>query len=172
MFSELLEFARAGNLTLGGGQPIIAELQRRLMIEKRWLPEEDFGLLYGIARLTPGTSVLAFIAGAGARLGGPSLGILAVVAASLPASLVIWLMSIFFDAWSQNRWVAASLSGAMAAVVALIVASAWQIFQPLRKLPLSYFLAVAAFIAGLTDLAGPVTILLTGAFVGAFWFRE
>lgn len=53
----ILEFARTGNLTIGGGAPMIAELQRRVMTEKRWLPPEDFGLLYGIARLTPGTNI-------------------------------------------------------------------------------------------------------------------
>lgn len=163
----LSEFARAGNLTLGGGQPIIADLQRRVMVERRWLPEEDFGLLYGIARLTPGTSVLAFIAATGARIGGPLIGVVAVVAASFPAAIVIWLMSVFFDVWSANPWVASALQGAMAAVVALITASAWQIFQPLRRRPLAVILAVAALAAGLTDFAGPVTILLTGAAIGA-----
>jgi chromate transport protein ChrA len=49
----LSEFARAGNLTLGGGPSMIAELERRVISERHWLPTEDFGLLYGIARLTP-----------------------------------------------------------------------------------------------------------------------
>lgn len=163
----LSEFARAGNLTLGGGQPMIAELQRRVMTERRWLPDEDFGLLYAIARLTPGTSVLAFIAATAARIRGPVGGVLAVVAASLPAAIVIWMMSVFFDVWSANRWVATAMLGAMAGVVALIAASAWQIFQPLRKSPLAIALCVAALAAGLTDFAGPVTILLTAAAIGA-----
>ena len=165
----LLEFARSGNLTLGGGQPMIAEMRRRIMGERRWLPDEDFGLLYTIARLTPGTSVLAFIAATGARIQGPWGGVLAVLAASAPAGFVIWLMTVFFDAWSANRWVAAGMVGTMAGVVALIAASAWQIFQPSIQKPLAIALLLAALAAGLTDVAGPVTILLSAAAIGAIW---
>lgn len=163
----LAEFARAGNLTLGGGQPMIAELQRRIITERRWLPPEDFGLLYSIARLTPGTNILAFVAATAARIQGPLGGVLAVVAASLPASLVIWLMTISFDAWSANKWVAAAMFGAMAGVVALIASSAWQLFAPMRKRPLAILLFAAALCAGLFNFASPVTILLGAAAIGA-----
>lgn len=161
------EFARAGNLTLGGGQPMIAELQRRVIDERRWLPHEDFGLLYSIARLTPGTTILAFIAAMATRIQGPFAGALAVVAASLPASLVIWLMTLSYDAWNSNRWVAVAMLGAMAGVVALIVSNAWQILRPYRQNPLALILFAAALGAGLTDLASPITILLTAAAIGA-----
>lgn len=163
----LSEFARAGNLTLGGGQPMIAELRRRVITERRWLPEEDFGLLYGIARLTPGTTILAFIAGMATRIQGPFGGAIAVVAGSLPAAMVIWLMTVFFAAWSTNRWVATAMLGAMAAVVALIVSSAWQILKPLTSNPLAMVLFAVALFAGLADLASPITILLIAAAIGA-----
>jgi chromate transporter len=162
----LSEFARAGNLTLGGGQPMIAELERRVITTRRWLPPEDFGLLYSIARITPGTNILAFIAATATRIQGPWGGVLAVVAASLPAALVIWLMTIFFDAWSTNPWVATAMAGAMAAVVALIASSAWQLLKPFRKNPLALLLFTAALLAGLANIASPVTILLTAALLG------
>jgi chromate transporter len=163
----LSEFARAGNLTLGGGQPMIAELERRVITERRWLPPEDFGLLYSIARLTPGTSILAFIAATAARIQGPAGGFIAVIAASLPAAIVIWLMTIFFDAWSANKWVATAMLGAMAAVVALILTSAWQLLKPFRRNPLALALFAAALITGLANIASPVTILLSAAAIGA-----
>lgn len=163
----LSEFARAGNLTLGGGQPMIAELQRRVISERRWLPPEDFGLLYSVARLTPGTNILAFLAAAATRIQGPFGGFIAVIAASLPAAIIIWLMTIFFDAWSGNRWVAAALSGALAAVVALILSSAWQLLQPFRKNPLALVIFSAAVLIGITNSASPVTILLAAAAIGA-----
>ena len=163
----LSEFARAGNLTLGGGHPMIAELQRRVISERRWLPPEDFGLLYSVARLTPGTNILAFLAAAATRIQGPFGGFIAVIAASLPAALIIWLMTIFFDAWSGNRWVAAALSGTLAAVVALILSSAWQLLQPFRKNPLALALFAVALITALANIASPVTILLSAAAIGA-----
>ena len=163
----LSEFARAGNLTLGGGPPMIAELERRVISERRWLPPEDFGLLYSIARLTPGTTILAFVAATATRIQGPAGGVLAVVAASLPAGFVIWVMTVFFDAWSANRWVAAAMLGAMAAVVALILSTAWQLLKPFRKNPFAIALFTIALVAALTQIASPVTILLTAAVIGA-----
>lgn len=168
----MTEFGRAGNLTLGGGQPMIAELQRRVMTEKRWLPEDDFGLLYSIARLTPGTNILAFIAAMATRIQGPAGGAVAIVAGSLPASIVIWAMTIFFDVWSANRWIATAMVGAMAGVVALIASSAWTLLQPLRRDGLAIALFVAALGAGIWQLAGPVTILLGAAAIGALWPPE
>jgi len=165
----LSEFARAGNLTLGGGQPMIAELERRVISVRHWLPPEDFGLLYSIARLTPGTNILAFVAATAARIQGPFGGVVAVVAASLPAGFVIWLMTIFFDAWSSNRWIAAAMFGAMAAVVGLILSSAWQLLRPFRKKPFAIAIFVAALLAGITNTASPVTILLSAAALGALF---
>lgn len=163
----LTEFARAGNLTLGGGQPMIAELQRRIMHDRRWLPPEDFGLLYSIARLTPGTNILAFIAAMATRIRGPIGGIAAVVAGTLPAAVAIWLLTLFFNAWNSNQWVAAALLGAMAAVVALIASSAWQLLSPYRTNIFILTLFAAALLLGLSNTAGPVTILLGAAAIGA-----
>jgi chromate transporter len=168
----LLEFARTGNLTIGGGAPMIAELQSRLMQDRRWLPPEDFGLLYGIARLTPGTNILAFIAAMAARMKGWRAGVLAVVVASLPAAAVIWLMTLFFEAWSSNPWVAAAMSGAMAGVVGLIGASAWQLMTPLRDRAIAWLLFCAGFILMSLDLASPLAILLLAAAAGSVWWRE
>ena len=163
----LYEFARAGNFTLGGGPPMIAELQRRIITERGWLPAEDFGLLYGVARLTPGTNILAFIAAMGTRIKGPLAGAIAVVAGSLPAATVIWLMTVFFNVWSANPWVAAALAGAMAAVVGLILSSAWQLFNTVRRFPIAIPLFGAALALGVTETVGPVTILLLAATAGA-----
>jgi len=168
----LLEFARTGNLTIGGGAPMIAELQTRLITNRRWLPPEDFGLLYGVARLTPGTNVLAFIAAMAARMKGWRAGVLAVVVASLPAALVIWWMTLFVDAWSTNRWVAAAMGGAMAGVVGLIGASAWQLMSPFRLRPLAWLLFAAGFVIMWRDWASPLTILIGAAAAGAVWWRE
>lgn len=167
------EYARAGNLTLGGGPAVVAELQRRLFRERRWLAEEEFGLFYAISRLTPGTNVLAFIAATGARLGGTALGVLAVVAASLPAAFVVWAMSLGYERWQGLPWVAAAMRGAMAAVVAVILGSAWEILRPaMRGGGASVAIFGLALGVGLAGWAGPVTILAGAAVAGAVLLAE
>ena len=59
---------RVGNSTFGGGEPTMAVFQRELVGRRGWLSPEQYGLAYGLARVTPGTNVLAFCAAAGWQL--------------------------------------------------------------------------------------------------------
>jgi chromate transport protein ChrA len=76
-------------------------------------------------------------------------------------------MALFFDAWSSNRWVASGMLGAMAAVVALILSSAWNLLRPFRNNPFALLLFGAALATGLTNMASPVAILLSAAVIGS-----
>src|SRR5678815_5612358 len=54
---------RVANLTFGGGDPTMAALHRELVVKRGWLPPDRYGLIYSLARATPGTNLLAFCAG-------------------------------------------------------------------------------------------------------------
>src|SRR4051812_48077548 len=74
-------YFRIGNTTFGGGVPTIAALQRELVDRKGWLSHEEYGLAFALARVTPGTNILAFVAATGAQilgLAGAMAGMLAV----------------------------------------------------------------------------------------------
>src|SRR5277367_1090212 len=84
-------FFRVGVTVFGGGDPTIAILQRELY-KRDWLRPEKFGIAFGLARLTPGTNMLAFCAAAGWYLRGIPGALAAVLAITIPASvLVVWL---------------------------------------------------------------------------------
>jgi chromate transporter len=169
----LAEFLKAGNLTLGGGDPTIAALEKSVMRERQWLPAEEFGLLYGIARLTPGTNVLAFIAAMGSRLRGWPGALAAVVAASAPAAVLVVAATALFETWSANPLVAAALGGAMAAVIGLILSSSLHLLRSQSSLRLALPVCAAAFAAAWFGWASPLVILLAGGACGAvFGARE
>src|ERR1700761_1478622 len=86
-----LLFTRVGISVFGGGDPTIAILQREFY-RRDWLSPEKFGIAFGLARLTPGTNVLAFCAAAGWYMLGIGGALAAVLAITIPASvLVVWL---------------------------------------------------------------------------------
>ena len=58
-------FLRIGNTTFGGGDPTLAALQVEFVDRKKWLSAEDYGLAFSLARITPGTNIIAFCTGAG-----------------------------------------------------------------------------------------------------------
>src|SRR5581483_6974984 len=61
-------FFRIGNTTFGGGDPTMAALRRELVERKEWLTDEDYATAFALARVTPGTNVVAFCAAAGAKI--------------------------------------------------------------------------------------------------------
>src|SRR5271169_5827903 len=84
-------FLRVGVTVFGGGDPTIAILQREFYL-RDWLSPEKFAIAFGLARLTPGTNVLAFCAAAGWYIRGLPGALAAVVAITIPASvLVVWI---------------------------------------------------------------------------------
>jgi chromate transporter len=60
--SLAMPFLRVGNLTFGGGDAITALLQRELVHRRGWLTFDQYGLAQSLARVTPGTAILAFCA--------------------------------------------------------------------------------------------------------------
>ena len=79
-------FLRVGNTTFGGGLPTMAALQRELVEDNHWLSLEDYALAFSLARVTPGTNVIAFCAAAGARIMGWRGALAATLAETGPSA--------------------------------------------------------------------------------------
>ncbi len=124
-------FLRIGNTTFGGGLPTIAALQRELVEQNHWLSREDYALAFSLARVTPGTNVIAFCAAAGARIMGLRGALAATLAETGPSAVLAVLMTQGYETWRTNEWVMAGVAGTIAAVVAMMWASVWFIVKPL-----------------------------------------
>src|SRR5947208_3451848 len=107
-------FLRIGNTTIGGGEPTVAALQREFG-RRGWLRPEQFGLSYALARLTPGTNMLAFCAAAGWYALGVAGSIAGVVAVTIPSSvLVVWLTGVC-ELGNRIPWLRAAVNASIAA---------------------------------------------------------
>ncbi|MCA2967081.1 MAG: chromate transporter [Acidobacteriaceae bacterium] len=162
-------FLRSGGLTLGGGTSIQAVLQREMVERRGWLSEAEFGLIYGLARFTPGTNVLACTAALGWRLGGWGAAVAGVLAVSVPASLVVLGLVNGYERVRAVAWVAAAVGGALAAVVALIAVSSAKLVRPYaargRWVRIGVLTGGAAVALGAGWLS-PVAILVVAVGVG------
>ena len=165
-----LQFLRIGNTTLGGGEPTIAALQREL-IRREWLTPEQFGLAFALARITPGTNMLAFSAAAGWYILGLSGAICGVLAVTIPSSLlVIWLTGIC-EAGSQIPWLGAVVAATIAAALGIMIAAALMLMRSQAgtgRWLIALLIAAAAF--GLRFLGvTPLEIIAIAALAGLFW---
>ncbi|MCE5310392.1 MAG: chromate transporter [Acidobacteriales bacterium] len=165
-------YLRICNLTFGGGDPTMAALQRELLERRGWITREQYGLIYSLARITPGTNMLAFCAGAAWQVAGWWGAILAVLASTLPsAALVVWL-TYEYGVMQHYPLAMGAIDGIIASAVGMMAAGAWQLIRPhvKRGMTLRTLVLVAASTA-LAMFAGrtPIEILALAALVGAFW---
>jgi chromate transporter len=162
-------FLRYGNLTLGGGSATIAVLKRQLMDRRRWIDADRFTLCFALARLTPGTNLLAFCAGIGWLLRGLSGALAALLAASIPCAAIVTAATALFSTWQGDAWVQAAIHGAVAAAVAVTVKTCWTIAHPhVRKgtrLRVA-LIAGAAFILNAGFGLPPIEVLLLAGVLG------
>ncbi len=165
-------FFRIGNTTFGGGDPTIAALQRELVVNRGAITPEEFGVLYAISRLTPGTNMLAFCAGAGWLLRGWVGALIAVTAVTLPSAIIAVLLLYAFESLMRNPIAAAGISAMIAAAVGLMFAASYLLVRPHLKgykLMRTGVLAAGAFLLVWKQVLSPVQVLALGAAVGFFW---
>jgi chromate transporter len=164
-------FARVGVTVFGGGDPTIAILQREFY-RRDWLSPEKFAIAFGLARLTPGTNVLAFCAAAGWYIRGLPGALAAVLAITIPASvLVVWLTRAY-DLTARyplaqsiaNAMVAAAV-GTMLGAALLLVRTQCSRGRWLRPT----VIAVAAFVLAYFVKLSPLQVIGAAAIVGFFW---
>jgi chromate transporter len=164
-------FARYANLTFGGGSATIAVLRAQLVERRSWISRLQFDLSYALSRLTPGTNLLAFCTAAGFLARRWAGALVALLAASLPCSVLAVLVTHFYEVWQHNRFVMGALRGALAAAVAITLSTAWTFAQPhVKASPVRALVVVpAALLLALGGAVSPVRILLLAAALGLLW---
>jgi chromate transporter len=165
-------FFRVGNATFGSGAAATVRLRDEIVEERGWLGKHQFALCYALARATPGTNLFALFTAAGWFLRGWPGVIVAIVASSLPASIVVILLTLGYLAIYTSRLGQAAIIGAMAAVVGTIIAGAWLLIQP-DMLSRNWFrtlvLVAGAMVLSLGFGVPPLPIVGLAALTGFFW---
>jgi chromate transporter len=142
----------------------MALLQRELT-GRGWITREDFALAYSLARVTPGTNVLAFCAATGARVLGFAGAAAAVLAVTLPSAILIVLLTRGFETWRTHPVAMAAIAGTVAAVSGMVWASVWNLVKPYLGVR-AFLFAGAAFLAAWKFHVTPVPIILIAALAG------
>ncbi|MGH9594645.1 MAG: chromate transporter [Bryobacteraceae bacterium] len=166
-------FFRIGNTTFGGGYVTMAMLWRELVDTRRWISREKFDLAFALARVTPGTNVLAFCAAVGALICGVAGAVAAVMAVSVPSAAVAVLFMRGFESSQGNRLAMAAIGGTVAAVAGMMWATIWTILRPYvggftRNFQMGLIVG-GAFLASWEFNVTPVPIIFAGALIGFLW---
>jgi chromate transporter len=166
-------FFRVGNTTFGGGLVTIGMLGRELVDTRRWISSQKFGLAFALARVTPGTTMIAFCAAIGALICGIPGAIAAVFALTAPSSALAVVILQGFESWQGNRIAMAAIGGTVAAVAGMMWSSVWTILRPhvggLGGNLRTVLIAGGAFLASWKFKITPLPIIVVATLIGSLW---
>lgn len=163
-------FTRYANLTFGGGSATIAVLHREIVATRMWIGEPSFALCFALCRLTPGTNLLAFCTGVGWLVRRFPGALVALLAASIPCSTIVVIVTMFFEEWSHSPKSKLAIQGATAAAVGITVMTCWTIAKPYvhrTQCLLPMLIITAAFVLEVVLSVPPLRVLRGAVVVGA-----
>jgi chromate transporter len=120
-----LTFLVIGGISFGGG--VVAYLRNSLVTSKHWLDKEEFLAALEISQAMPGLNATNMSVIVGDRLRGPVGAIVAFLGMTLPGSVILFLLGVFYAANQGDPLVRSVLAGIGAAAVGLLAAVTLQI---------------------------------------------
>lgn len=155
--------------TFGGGFVIVTLMKQKFVDKLHWLDETEMLDMTAIAQSSPGAIAVNAAILVGWRTAGFA-GMLAAVAGTiLPPIVILSVISLFYEAFAANRYVALVLRGMQAGVAAVILSVVvdlgGKVFRQRRALPI--VLMALAFAATAVLDVNVIFIILAAALVGA-----
>jgi chromate transporter len=126
---------KIGCFTFGGGYAMIALLENEFVTKRGWLEQEEFLDVAAIAESTPGPIAINAATYVGYRRAGVFGSVVATLAITLPSFLIIYVISLFFDAFLSFTYVACAFRGIRVAVVYLILSAGLRMLKRMKKTP-------------------------------------
>ena len=117
-----LGFLKVGCFTFGGAYGAIP-LIRDVVRSYGWLSDEALGYMIAVSESTPGSIMVNLATYVGSEQGGFWGALVATVAVTLPAFLVILVLTVLLRSAMKNRWVNAALDGLKPCVIGIVLAT-------------------------------------------------
>ena len=171
-------FFKVGNTTFGGGPPTMAALQRVFVGRFHWITNEEYGLAYALARLTPGTNVMAFCAATGWQILGWAGAFAGALALTLPSAVIAVIITVGYETWRTNALALAAINGTIAGVAGMMLATVYSLVRPhtagfrgrgFQRTLRAIVIAGGAFLLLWKFHFNPLQIIAMVAVVGLLW---
>lgn len=155
--------------TFGGGFVIVTFMKRKFVDGLHWLTEDEMLDMTALAQSAPGAIAVNAAILVGRRVAGTVGMLVAVAGTIIPPMVVLSVISLFYEAFAHNRWVAAALSGMQAGVAAVICDVVINLGGRVVKerSALSIAIMAIAFVAAAVFDVNVIIIILCAAAVGA-----
>jgi chromate transporter len=163
-----LSFLKIGTTGFGGGLAVIAHIRALAVAERHWLSDQDFASGFALAQTLPGTAAGNMATYVGLRLRGWRGAGVSIAGFILPSMLMMIVLAILYRHLSYLPDTGRLFSGLNAALVAVIIVTAWRMGRNTLGKPWQWFLAVFACMWVAFFSATVIEVVLAAGLVGIF----
>ena len=172
LFSTLFKI---GVFTFGGGYAMLALLESELVEKKGWLEKDEYLDMVAIAESTPGPIAINCATYVGYKQGGVLGSAAATLGVVMPSFIIIFVISLFLDAFLTLELVSYAFRGIQAGVVYLILSAGVKMLRSMKKDAMSVSICVGVLLLMLVlsalavDFSAILFILISGAVGLSVW---
>lgn len=141
-----LSFLKIGLFTFGGGYAMIALIQKEFVSKRKWISEAEFMDVVAIAESTPGPLAINSATYIGYKVGKAAGATISTLCVCIPSFTIIYLISLFFDAFLKFTVVQYAFKGIQVCVVFLIFTAGWKMLKQMQKDLFNWILFIATFL--------------------------
>ena len=131
--SLFLTMLKIGLFTFGGGYAMIALLENEFVEKKKWLEKDEFLDVAAIAESTPGPIAINAATYIGYKNSGMIGSMIATLGICIPSFVIIYAISLFFDAFLSLTLVSYAFKGIQICVVYLILTAGLKMLKQMKK---------------------------------------
>lgn len=161
-----LSFLKIGVSGFGGGFAVLSQIRHLVVLERRWLSEQDFVEALALGQSLPGTAAGNAVTYIGFRLRGWRGASVSLAGFILPSMLMMIVLAIFYDRFRALPNTEQLFHGFNAAVVALIAVTAWRMGKHTSSKNWQRILIVLSFAAVIFLKATVVEVILIAGLIG------
>jgi chromate transporter len=163
-----LSFLKIGTVGFGGGLAVIAQVRTLAVLQRRWLTEQEFANGFALGQTLPGTAAGNVATYVGLRLHGWRGAAVAMAGFILPSMLMMIVLAILYRHLRYLPDTDRLFHGLNAAVVALIIVTAWRVGRNTLGKPWQWGLGVFACLFVSLFGATVIEVVLVAGVVGIF----
>lgn len=161
-----LSFLKIGLTGFGGGLAVLTHIRHIVVLERRWISEQDFVEALALGQSLPGTSAGNAVTYIGFRMRGWRGAAVSLTGFILPSMLMMIALAMLYDRFRALPNTEQLFHGFNAAVVALIAVTAWRMARHTSSKPWQRILIVLAFAAVVFLKATVLEVILISGVVG------
>ena len=142
-----LSYFKIGLFTFGGGYAMIALIEREFVVRKKWINEVELYEIIAVAESTPGPIAINCATFVGYKILGFIGAFIATLAVCIPSFAIIYLISVFYDAFMALTAVSYAFEGIKVGIALMITTAGVNMIRKGKKNAFSVGILLLSFAA-------------------------